>query len=85
MPTSSQSGGCGFGRCQRRRTPCTPGREQAVAEQKGRTAELGDVDDARVGADQRTEPRDAGRDQHDVGDGADGHDGQDVLAADALT
>ena len=37
-----------------------------------------------MGGDERTEAGDASRDQHDVGDGAHGDDGQDVLAADAL-
>jgi hypothetical protein len=38
-----------------------------------------------VGVDERAETGDAGRDQQDVGHSADGDNGQDVLAPDALT
>ena len=64
--------------------PRALGRQQAVADEEGGAAELGDVQRAGVGADQRADACDARGDQHHVRQGAHGHDGQHVLAADAL-
>ena len=61
-----------------------PGSHGAVRGEEHRTAPAHDVDELRHPLEQRPRPGDATGDQHQVGHGAQGDDGDDVLTEEAL-
>ena len=65
--------------------PGPPCREQAVGEQEESTGPASDHDEPGRRGDHEAEARDAGDDEHRIGQRADRDDGQHVLASDALT